>query len=553
MNNRCSICHSPLDEFGKCRQCEGPQDKPLGRIWALIVTVSIIAALVAGTIYLNKYIGGPFEILKKLRRSRPYKITRAAKNLPVAGEPKESLTLDQYIGLREYFEDQQFDILNTLFEKYQEEFETDVYNEYKIFDVCRVFRTTLPGYEDIFESWLQFSPNHYAPYLARAHYFYEYGWESRGYRFRKDTPDEQIQKMRHFFRKAVEDVNRARAIDPKLIPAYTVLLGVYNATGDEEGEFQTIETALELFPESFLMRSTYMWAIEPRWGGSYEQMEEFAKEAEEYYDLNPELTVLYGFIYSDQAKRFKSNEKYEQALNMYTTALSYGDNFEFYHARAEIYHYYLNEAEKALADVERSITFRPLAYKSYQLRSRIYYKMGDIDSALDDLDTADLLKPAESSTDKWRNWAAQNLLKKGHNIFKEDLNQAIEDYSLSLMFNPDIHETYYWRGVAHYRLRHHEEALVDFEKSIELNPSHFDSYRMIDYTLLQNKEWDRIISYWNTFLELEPEHAEAYLERSGTYYHKKDFARSLKDLKQACDLGSEEGCKRYNQYRDKWQ
>jgi tetratricopeptide (TPR) repeat protein len=359
MNLRCSICNSPLDEFGKCRRCEGPPDKPLGRIWALIVTVSVIAAIIVGTIYLNKYIGNPFEILKKLRRSNSYKVSRAAKDLPIARKPKESLTLEQYIGLREYFEDQQFGILNTVFGKYQEEFEYDVYNEYKIFDVCRVFRITLTGYEDIFESWLQFSPDHFAPYLARAHYFYENGWESRGYRLRKDTPDEQMQKMRHFFQKAIEDLNRALAINPELMPAYRVLLGVYNATGDDEGEYQTIEKALELFPESFLMRATYMWAIEPRWGGSYEQMEEFAKEAEAYYDMNPELTVLYGFIYSDQGKRLKSNEKYE--------------------------------------------------------------------------------------------------------------------------------------------------------------------------------------------------HAEAYLERSGTYYHKKDFTRSLQDLKQACDLGNKEGCKRYKQYRNQWQ
>jgi lipoprotein NlpI len=94
--------------------------------------------------------------------------------------------------------------------------------------------------------------------------------------------------------------------------------------------------------------------------------------------------------------------------------------------------------------------------------------------------------------------------------------------------------------------------LDDFEKSIDLNPRHFESYRMIDYTLLQNKEWDRIIRYWKTFLELEPEHAVAYPERTGTCYHKKDFARSLQDLKQACDWGSEEGCKRYKHYRDKW-
>ena len=225
------------------------------------------------------------------------------------------------------------------------------------------------------------------------------------------------------------------------MPPYRILLGVNNALGDKEGEYRVIKTALELFPESFLICAQYMWAITPRWGGSYEQMEEFSQQAEAYYDMNPELTVLCGFIYSDQANRLRRNEKYQQASKLYAEAIAYGDNFEFYHERAELYHYYLDKPDKALAD---------------------------------------------------------------------------------------------------------------FEKSIDHNPRHFESYRMIDDTLLQTKEWDRIISYWNAFLELEPEHAEAYLERSGTYYHKGDFTRSLEDLKQACDFGSKEGCKRYKQYRDKW-
>jgi hypothetical protein len=61
-----------------------------------------------------------------------------------------------------------------------------------------------------------------------------------------------------------------------------------------------------------------------------------------------------------------------------------------------------------------------------------------------------------------------------------------------------------------------------------------------------------IISYWNQFLELEPDHSRAYLERAGTYYHKKDYANSVADLKAACDLGNEEGCKRYDRYKSKW-
>ncbi len=542
-----------MNEFGQCRQCENQQTKPLGRLWTLLITVSVIAALAVAVVYLNKYIGGPFEILKKLRRSKTYEVTRASNNLPVSREPKEGITLEQYVQLRDYFEEQHFDALNSLYETYQEEFEKDVYYEYKIYDACRVFRTTFPDYEELFELWVQFSPDHFAPYLARAYYYYENGWESRGYRWRKDTSDEQIQKMQYFLKKAAEEANRALAISPNLMPAYRILLGVDNATGDEGDEHRTIQIALKLFPESFLMRAQYMWAIEPRWGGSYEQMETFAKQAESYYDLNPELTVLYGFIYSDQGNRLMRDEKYQPALKMYSRAMAYGDNFEFYQGRAKIFYYHLDDPDKALADVERSIAIRPLAHEGHLLRSKIYFSLDDIDSALYDLKTAELIRPTYSTIVKWRVWAANNLLRKGHKVFKDDLNLAVDDYNLSLRFNPDNHETYYWRGVAHSRLNLFAEALADLEKSIELNPRHFESYRMIDYTLLQNKEWDKIISYWNTFLELEPGHAEAYLERAGTYYHKKDFARSLSDLKQACDLGSKEGCKRYNQYRDKWQ
>ena len=541
-----------MNEFGNCPQCENQQTRPLGRLWAVLITISFIAALTVGIIYLNKYIGGPYEILKKFRRGTPYEVTGASKNLPVSRDPKESITLEQFALLRGYFEEQQFDTLNLFFEKYQEEFETDVHNEYKIYDACRVFRTTIPDYEELFDLWIQFSPDHFAPYLARAYYNYEKGWESRGYRFRKDTPDEQIEKMQYFFKKAEEEVNRALTISPNLMPAYRILIGIYNATGEEEAEQRAIQIALQLFPESFLMRAQYMWAILPRWGGSYEKMEAFARQAEAYNDLNPELTVLYGFIYSDQARRLVRDEKFHPAVKMYTRAISYGDNFEFFLGRAKIFHYHLDDPDKALADTEHSIAIRPLAQDGYLLRSKIFFKMDDIDSALDDLRTAEFISPTDSTIAKWRVWAANNLLRKGHKVFKDDLNLAIEDYNLSLRFNPDNHETYYWRGVAQYRLDLFEEALADFEKSIELNPHHFESYRMIDYTLLHHKNWDRIISYWNTFLELEPDHAEAYLERSGTYYHKKDFARSLKDLKQACDLGSEEGCKRYKQYRAKW-
>jgi tetratricopeptide (TPR) repeat protein len=188
--------------------------------------------------------------------------------------------------------------------------------------------------------------------------------------------------------------------------------------------------------------------------------------------------------------------------------------------------------------------------ESYQLRSKIHFQREDFISALYDLQTALILNPASSETLRWQKLAGRNLLNKGHKVFQEDLNQAIEQYELSLMFNSQDPEAYYWRGVAYSRLSRLDLAVADLEKAIELNPHHFDSYLALDYTLFQKQELDRIIEHWNRFIKLEPDHPRAYLERSGTYYHKKDFVNSLRDLKKSCDLGNKEACKRYGRYKN---
>jgi tetratricopeptide (TPR) repeat protein len=136
-------------------------------------------------------------------------------------------------------------------------------------------------------------------------------------------------------------------------------------------------------------------------------------------------------------------------------------------------------------------------------------------------------------------------------LFEKDLPGAIENYSLSVKFDDQNFETYYWRGIAFYRLENFKSALSDLDLAIEINPHHFESYRMVDYILARDQQWDKIINYWNKFLELEPNHAAAYLERAGTHYHNKDFENALGDLKKSCELGNQEACKRYEGFKAK--
>ena len=89
-----------------------------------------------------------------------------------------------------------------------------------------------------------------------------------------------------FFEKAEKNLQLALKIKPDLMVAYNILIGIYNANGDDESEDEMIIKTSELFPYSFLVKSTCSWAKEPRWGGSYLQMEVIAENAEEYVERN---------------------------------------------------------------------------------------------------------------------------------------------------------------------------------------------------------------------------------------------------------------------------
>jgi len=514
----------------------------------MVLTIMLIAIVITGSLWLSKKIGNPFHFITDVKPAGRYDVTRASKNLPVLREPKDTLTLDQVAEMRQYFENQDFEALNLILEDFQNDLEIDTGAEFKVHDAFSIFETTLPHYAKLFEAWLDYSPERYAPYLARAHYYYAKGWQSRGHRIAKDTSAEQMSGMRFYFQKSAADAEAALDINPRLLKAYAVQLCIANITGDNGGEVAAIGKALDLYPDSFLIRSTYMWANEPRWGGSYAEMEAIAKEAEAYAQDNPALTSLYGFIYCDQGRRMMRRKKYRQAMAHFNRAISYGDHWSFYKERARCYHYYLKDPGLALEDIEQSIFIRPTRQESYRLRSKIHYKNKDMENALEDLLAAELFKPGDSKTQAWRQWAGKNLMHQGNKVFEADFNQAVEKYNLSISFNPDSAEVYYWRGAAYYRLEQFEPALADIETSIDIDARHFDSYLMMDYILLQTKEWDKIIGYWDRYIELGPDHDRAYLERAGTYYHQKKYAKSLKDLKSACDLGNAEGCKRYAKY-----
>lgn len=470
MDSMCPTCGRQTGLWGGCPACGVSTTKKAVFRDALGLIGILIGVLIVMGFVIGRVSGNPLRIFQTLGIGQPdlYEVTRASKNLPIPRDPQETISPQQIGELRERFENREFESLNLTFEQYRQDLQDDFNTEYRFEDAFRIFQTTLPSYEGLFAEWIEHSPAHFAPYLASAHYYFARGWEVWGPGGAKGKTQEQFKSRWQNFQKAIADIDRALEIDQRLLTAYTMLINISATMAMEERLRISARAAMELFPHSFLIRSEYIRVISPRWSGSYRKMENFAKSAEAYAGLNPYFACLYGFIYIDQAQECWSRKKYDQALALYTRAISFGDYWYFYAKRAEVFYDHRKDLDKALADVERSIFLRPTIERAYHLRSRIHFEQEDFEAAADDLQAARHLNPNDAETRRWQEWAATHLLNQGHRIFEANLDRAVEQYNYALMIDPQNPEAYYWRAVAYWHQNRLDLAVKDLRQSCDL-------------------------------------------------------------------------------------
>ena len=88
--------------------------------------------------------------------------------------------------------------------------------------------------------------------------------------------------------------------------------------------------------------------------------------------------------------------------------------------------------------------------------------------------------------------------------------EAIAVYDELLAESEGDAELRYWRGMAHWKLDHADEALLDFRRVIELEPTNFDAHRSADRILSRQQRWDEVLGMWDLYIERATTNAEAY-------------------------------------------
>lgn len=130
-----------------------------------------------------------------------------------------------------------------------------------------------PALEEKYNQWVKAYPGSYAARQARAMYLYLVGFQARGYRYARETSDEEMAGLRLYMKRAFEDVNAAISMTEKPLLSYSTLIQIAKVHGGPlEVRKKFLEKANQMDPKNYIVRHSYIRSVQTRWGGSLAEM-----------------------------------------------------------------------------------------------------------------------------------------------------------------------------------------------------------------------------------------------------------------------------------------
>ena len=376
--------------------------------------------------------------------------------LPIAqAQPPDKLAVLALLKERKFEE------LEQILTRYQSAYEHGTEADETVRRAFRSFANSDPTLEPLLNEWISTRPDSYSAYVSRGTYFHHLGWLTRGCRRCSQTQVEQFKGMEQWFSAATADLEKALSQNPNLTIAYRQLISMAMANGARESLIRYRDRGLAIDPASYVIRDKYLFALQPKWGGSLQEMEAFLVETRPYYAKNPSLKVLEGFPSYTRADMLKRTDR-EAAMQYYNQAIEQGEHWWFVSERGTRF-YWMKQYPQAVADLSRALELYPQHPSLLERRGWTYYELRRVDKASADFDQAHQLDALDP-----------NILHGRGNIFwvQGRYPQALEAYQQSLIFGK--HKASLWRKVGKLQFEHfhnYREAAAAYKVAVELKPS----------------------------------------------------------------------------------
>lgn len=144
----------------------------------------------------------------------------------------------------------------------------------------------------ILDAWKRQSPQSAFAYAASGTAYVRAAWDARGTAWAADTTQSNFDSMQRLSVEAAADLDRAVALDQRVMPAYAAMIRLGGLNGEAGYAFAAAKRGLRVDPSNYLIYSRLTWLAQPKWGGSIEEMRKVIAASQRHVAQNPLLTVI---------------------------------------------------------------------------------------------------------------------------------------------------------------------------------------------------------------------------------------------------------------------
>lgn len=279
-----------------------------------------------------------------------------------------------------------------------------------------------------------------------------------------------------------------------------------------------------------------------------------------------------------QGDQFFNKKDYRSAINKYAEAISIAPNYSYAHFWKGYAHYYLNEYDEALLELDTAYNQGYVPLEVYKIRWFVNLQKGNYDAAIKDAEEGARLEPNNINFQKGLGGAYlgkkdyQNALTVFKKIAEAEPNNGDISYRIAEA-NYNLGETsaqalaameaikkrtqflgeaWFYVGDSLEKGKKFDEAIEAYENSITANPKFYNSYNNLAELYRAKGRYDKAIATMDKALLQFPNDSTVHVNLSWYYslsdQHPKAIAASQKaiELDPSNAMGHTNLCRAYN-------
>jgi hypothetical protein len=154
-----------------------------------------------------------------------------------------------------------------------------------------------PTYETRLDDWVAQNKDDAIPLLIRAKYYRDLGWFIRGGKFDRETQAAHLASFTVYLGKALDDIDAAIHLDSSNPYSFYLKLDIMHGSGKSDKMVSAFSEAIAKYPGYYGLYDVMLSTLEPKWGGSMEEMYAFVDRYAGHAEENSNLKLLYISLY----------------------------------------------------------------------------------------------------------------------------------------------------------------------------------------------------------------------------------------------------------------